>query len=442
MSKIAKIFLSHSSNDNEFVRRLAKDLKLKGVPIWFDEWELKVGDSLNEKISEGIKESGWLAVILSKQSVKSQWVKKELNAALTKELEKRHVFVLPILIEDCEIPIFLRDKVFADFRDNYKSGIEALLRRLIPEKPFFFSSKQKKEEVLVQRQPIYAKTEDSLIKIVEVKIEERNEQYPGLYNVVFILDKTPDEDWIVLFENPTRFTISIHKAKIEENEICWKASEDNIKRDKHWIYDWVEDANQRYLPVVKRKIAQQKEKYRKSQLEDNKIAELENILKGGREGTLIIPTDAVMVGLCSLRLEGCSAQNIPSPITQVNFEHQGFVHICFNCLKKQIDAGHWRAEGMETIANSNNWLAIPWEGKFLAYDGPIESLNLIEDRIYEEAISNALTNGGFHPRRCSPEKLAKHAKKGYKIIYLTDKISWRQKIVDGRQILMAKPDDS
>jgi len=137
MNNSAKIFLSHSSKDKEFVRQLALDLKKNNVPIWFDEWELKVGDSLNKRIGEGIKESGWLGIVISKNSIKSSWVEKELNAGMMTELEKKQVFVLPIVIDNCEIPIFLRDKLFADFRSDYQTGLNALLNRLIPEKSIY-----------------------------------------------------------------------------------------------------------------------------------------------------------------------------------------------------------------------------------------------------------------------------------------------------------------
>jgi hypothetical protein len=125
------VFLSHSSKDKPFVSRLATDLKSRGVPVWFDKWELKVGDSLTEKIETGISQSGWLAVILSRDSASSDWVQKELRAAQVRELRDRNVFVLPIVIDDCEIPLFLLDKVYADFRPSYEHGLEVLLKRLL-----------------------------------------------------------------------------------------------------------------------------------------------------------------------------------------------------------------------------------------------------------------------------------------------------------------------
>jgi TIR domain len=128
--KLKSIFLSHSSRDNPFCTRLANDLTELGVSVWYDQWEIKVGDSLRQKIADGISGKDFLAVVLSTASVSSQWVAVELNAALARELKEKDVFVLPLLIEDCEIPVFLQDKKYADFRSEYKSGVDELLEVL------------------------------------------------------------------------------------------------------------------------------------------------------------------------------------------------------------------------------------------------------------------------------------------------------------------------
>ena len=106
------LFISYSSKDAEFATRLANDLHSKGIKVWWDKMEMKVGDSLHKKIQEGISNSVWLGIVLSPNSV-SPWVEKELSAALAQELERRNVFVLPILYRDCQVPVFLKDKVYA-----------------------------------------------------------------------------------------------------------------------------------------------------------------------------------------------------------------------------------------------------------------------------------------------------------------------------------------
>lgn len=121
------LFISYSHEDRSFVEQLATDLKTKGLRVWYDQWELKVGNSLIEKISFGIKSQDFLIIVLSKSSVKSEWVRKELNAALIKELQEKRVVILPVVIEDCDIPPLLSDKVYADFRKGYSSGLNKLL---------------------------------------------------------------------------------------------------------------------------------------------------------------------------------------------------------------------------------------------------------------------------------------------------------------------------
>lgn len=126
---MTSIFLSHNHQDKAFVRRLGKDLQENGIQVWIDEAEIKVGDSLLQKIEIGIDQMEYLGVVLSKYSINSEWVKRETRIALTGEIASRQVRVLPILLDDCNIPGFLRDKLYADFREeiNYAKGLEDLL---------------------------------------------------------------------------------------------------------------------------------------------------------------------------------------------------------------------------------------------------------------------------------------------------------------------------
>lgn len=121
------VFISYSNKDRQFVERLASDLKATGLRVWYDQWELKVGDSLISKISAGIRAQDYLVVVLSRSSVTSEWVRKELSAALMRELNEKRVIVLPVLIENCEIPPLISDKVYADFIKDYASGLKTLL---------------------------------------------------------------------------------------------------------------------------------------------------------------------------------------------------------------------------------------------------------------------------------------------------------------------------
>jgi hypothetical protein len=121
------IFISYSHSDKAFVDKLALNLVEHDAHVWVDTWELNVGDSILNRVQEAIQTSSALLIVLSKASVTSEWCRKELNAALMRELDEKKVVVLPVLAEDCEIPPFLREKLYADFRKDFGSGLKALV---------------------------------------------------------------------------------------------------------------------------------------------------------------------------------------------------------------------------------------------------------------------------------------------------------------------------
>jgi hypothetical protein len=121
------IVISYAHEDSDFVNRLAANLFKNRVPVWVDRWELRVGDSILRRIESAIGEADALIVVLSKASVQSEWCRKELTAGLLTELEAKSVFVLPIVIEDCNIPLFLKDKLYADFRKDKDKALKDLL---------------------------------------------------------------------------------------------------------------------------------------------------------------------------------------------------------------------------------------------------------------------------------------------------------------------------
>lgn len=120
-------FISHSSKDKPFVRRLAGDLVANGVRVWIDEQRILVGDPIPEKIAQGLAESDFFLVVVSKNSVASAWVQKELSGALVHEIERRKVTVMPIRLDDAEMPPTIKDKSYADFRNSYDEGLKKLL---------------------------------------------------------------------------------------------------------------------------------------------------------------------------------------------------------------------------------------------------------------------------------------------------------------------------
>ena len=127
---MTKVFISHSHQDKKFVSELANRLLEDNVQVWTDEKDLAIGDNIAEKISNAISKTDYFIVVLSKSSVNSNWVGFELSATRLNEISKNKNIILPVLIEDCEIPSFLIDRVYADFRYSFDEGYDKLLKAL------------------------------------------------------------------------------------------------------------------------------------------------------------------------------------------------------------------------------------------------------------------------------------------------------------------------
>jgi TIR domain len=121
------VFISYSHSDEFIVNKLAAHLVKHNANVWVDTWELNVGDSILNRVQDAIQESSALLVILSKKSIESEWCKKELSAGLVRELDEKRIIVLPVLVEDCEIPMFLREKMYADLRTDFEAGLHKVL---------------------------------------------------------------------------------------------------------------------------------------------------------------------------------------------------------------------------------------------------------------------------------------------------------------------------
>ncbi|MDB0507715.1 TIR domain-containing protein [Ralstonia solanacearum] len=90
------VFISHASEDKAtFVRPLAAALKILGVSIWYDEFSLRLGDSLSGSIDKGLKDSTYGLVVISPHFLKKHWTEYELRGFISREVEEDRV-ILPI----------------------------------------------------------------------------------------------------------------------------------------------------------------------------------------------------------------------------------------------------------------------------------------------------------------------------------------------------------
>lgn len=135
-----KVFVSHASEDKaRFVVDFASRLRENGVDAWLDQWEMKPGDSLVDKIfEEGLKEARAAIVVLSKTSVQKPWVREELNASVVSRIS-RGTKLIPVVIDDCEVPESLRSTLWqrVDDLDDYNESLQRILSAIfdVDDKP-------------------------------------------------------------------------------------------------------------------------------------------------------------------------------------------------------------------------------------------------------------------------------------------------------------------
>lgn len=90
------VFISHASEDKEAVARpLAEALRNNGLSVWYDEFELRIGDSLRRKIDKGIAKSNFGVIIISRDFISKGWTNYELDGLITKSINGEQT-MLPI----------------------------------------------------------------------------------------------------------------------------------------------------------------------------------------------------------------------------------------------------------------------------------------------------------------------------------------------------------
>jgi hypothetical protein len=133
ITKKPRVFVSYASADKSFVERLASALESLAVRLWIDYREIRVGDSIVDEISKGLRETDALVVVLSESSVISRWVREEINAAFIAMVEGKGVRLCPALIQSCDVPVMLRVRKYADFTKGFSNGIRELIEGILPD---------------------------------------------------------------------------------------------------------------------------------------------------------------------------------------------------------------------------------------------------------------------------------------------------------------------
>jgi len=105
---MARVFLSHSSKDKEFVRELFRRLTRDGVNCFFDEESIEWGTNFILSLEQGIDTCEFFVAVLSPDFVQSKWVELERTSAIADDPAGLGRKMRPLLLQPCELPRFLR----------------------------------------------------------------------------------------------------------------------------------------------------------------------------------------------------------------------------------------------------------------------------------------------------------------------------------------------
>jgi uncharacterized protein YjbI with pentapeptide repeats len=134
-------FISYSAKDDEFARRIHTDLQDKGVRCWFAPHDMPIGGKILDEISQAIRLRDKVVLVLSKYSIKSDWVEDEVTKAYEEERKRDQVVLFPIRLDDAVMDTNeawaakLRARNIGDFtrwreHNAYKTSFDRVIRAL------------------------------------------------------------------------------------------------------------------------------------------------------------------------------------------------------------------------------------------------------------------------------------------------------------------------
>ncbi|KQR22468.1 hypothetical protein ASF79_09550 [Agreia sp. Leaf335] len=204
---VASVFISYQHADKRLAAGLQDGLERLGYFVWRDEGELLVGDSIVDRITAALDQIDFVVALISNNSVSSQWCQKEVSLAMTGEIAQSGVKVLPVRIDQVEMPPSLKDKLYVEVHggdvvqatERLAASIE---RHLTP--PQAIPPRRRSRPAGVRASNDEAA--DAPIRVTGVDEKglgsPRNDGTPGsaLYLVPLRLSRRPSQTWAANFE--------------------------------------------------------------------------------------------------------------------------------------------------------------------------------------------------------------------------------------------------
>jgi len=181
MNELKDVFICHASEDKpEIIKPLVDVFKREGISYWYDEAEIKWGDSIIEKVNEGLRVSRYVIVVISKSFLSKNWPKRELNSALNIEASTGKVRVLPLVVGTDKV----RNEIFLDALKDCLGRANKISKddNLVIEKPGYDIPIPKipKEFSQLDKDRFIRDTFDIIKKYFKKALDKLKEQYTNL----------------------------------------------------------------------------------------------------------------------------------------------------------------------------------------------------------------------------------------------------------------------
>lgn len=251
---LGKIFISYSSKDRRFVKRLSNWLNKAEYDTWLDEHELIAGDQIVEKISEALSLSKVVLIVISEFSLKSKWLKFEINNA-TELMIQGKCRIIPLVIDKSDLLPEVRGILYADFTRSFKHGLKAVLLALDYEvKHRLFNDAKFWQQIEIILKKVFGsigfiytmgeyKSEDySCVSLIK---KENEEEISIIYDIISAyetpakplnkqwwyeyqsaIENAPDNMSLVISERPVGFKTEL--VSLESDRVLYKII-DNIR---------------------------------------------------------------------------------------------------------------------------------------------------------------------------------------------------------------------
>lgn len=133
------LFICHASEDKEvFVRPLAEALKKENIEVWYDEFSLKLGDSIRRSIDRGLSQSRFGVVVISPSFLAKQWTQYEMDGLTEREISEKEKVILPIWheIDHAQIMTYspsLAGKIAALSKNGIAKVVDEIMQVIHPQ---------------------------------------------------------------------------------------------------------------------------------------------------------------------------------------------------------------------------------------------------------------------------------------------------------------------